>query len=200
MGGATLEGAGMTTGMGRRAPELRRDAVIDAARELFIQHGMSGTSVDAIAKRAGVAKGTVYLYFPSKEHIVTAIETQFNAQVLDRVHAAAHSAAGAGADAIIAWCVELAGAYLDLLETHDMLFYGRTASRQTDDPLLDDLAALLATEGYRASATTAAFLLGGVTLVVDQAISTGTTSRREELRDSLAPLIRGVIGTRSATS
>ncbi|WP_430335940.1 TetR/AcrR family transcriptional regulator [Rhodococcus sp. ACT016] len=172
---------------------MRRDAVIDAARELFIQHGQSGTSVDAIAKRAGVAKGTVYLYFPSKEHIVDAIETQFNARVLDRVQAAARGFAEAGADAITAWCVELAHAYLDQLDTHDMLFYGRATSRETDNPLLDDLAALLAAQGYPTPDPTAAFLLGGATLIIDRAIATGDTTRREELTQTLTPLIRVVI-------
>lgn len=189
----------MKTEMSRRAPELRRDAVIDAARELFIQHGQSATSVDAIAKRAGVAKGTVYLYFSSKEHIIEAIETQFNAQVLDRVQSAARSFAGAGTDAITAWCVELTHAYLDLLDTHDMLFLGRAASREADDPLVDDLAALLAAQGHLAPVSTAAFLLGGTTLVIDRAIATGDT-QREQLLQTLRPLVQAVIDGRAVIS
>lgn len=185
--------------MSRRAPESRREAVIEAARELFIQHGQSGTSVDAIATRAGVAKGTVYLYFSSKEHIVEAIEAQFNARILDRVHSAARNVAAAGTDAITAWCVELAHAYLDQLDTHDMLFFGRAASRETDDPLLDDLAGLLTANERLTPTSTAAFLLGGTTLVIDRAIATGDP-QREQITQTLTPLVHAVINGRAVIS
>ena len=49
--------------------DFRRNQVIAAARERFTRHGISGTTMDGIAQAAGVAKGTVYLYFKSKEEI-----------------------------------------------------------------------------------------------------------------------------------
>jgi AcrR family transcriptional regulator len=49
--------------------DFRRNQVIAAARERFTKHGLSGTTMDGIAQAAGVAKGTVYLYFKSKEEI-----------------------------------------------------------------------------------------------------------------------------------
>ena len=54
----------------RRRAEARPDEVLDAALELFIEKGFSATRVDDIAKRAGLSKGTVYLYFPSKEALL----------------------------------------------------------------------------------------------------------------------------------
>lgn len=45
---------------------FRRDALLDAARRVFGAKGFDDATVDAIAVEAGVAKGTVYLYFPSK--------------------------------------------------------------------------------------------------------------------------------------
>jgi TetR/AcrR family transcriptional regulator len=49
--------------------DFRRGQVIAAARERFTKHGLAGTTMDGIAKTAGVAKGTVYLYYKSKEEI-----------------------------------------------------------------------------------------------------------------------------------
>ena len=54
----------------RRRAEARPDEVLDAALELFIEKGFASTRVEDIAKRAGLSKGTVYLYFPSKEALL----------------------------------------------------------------------------------------------------------------------------------
>lgn len=54
----------------RRRAEARPDEVLDAALDLFIAHGFAQTRVDDIARRAGISKGAVYLYFPSKEAII----------------------------------------------------------------------------------------------------------------------------------
>lgn len=50
--------------------DFRRTQILDAARESFATHGMAGTTVDGIARRAGLAKGTVYLYYKSKQEIL----------------------------------------------------------------------------------------------------------------------------------
>src|SRR3954462_3967821 len=49
-----------------RAAE-RREAIVAAAMEEFIARGFAATRLDDIAKRAGVAKGTIYLHFKDKE-------------------------------------------------------------------------------------------------------------------------------------
>ena len=49
-----------------RAAE-RRDAIVEAAFEEFIARGFAATRLDDVAKRAGVAKGTIYLHFKDKE-------------------------------------------------------------------------------------------------------------------------------------
>jgi AcrR family transcriptional regulator len=50
--------------------EFRRAQILDAARDHFAQHGVGDTTVDDIARAAGVAKGTVYLYYRSKDEIL----------------------------------------------------------------------------------------------------------------------------------
>jgi AcrR family transcriptional regulator len=48
-------------------PEARRAAILDAALEEFTARGYEGARLDDVAKRAGIAKGTIYLHFADKE-------------------------------------------------------------------------------------------------------------------------------------
>lgn len=57
----------------RRRAEARPDEVLDAALDLFIEKGFAATRVEDIAMRAGLSKGAVYLYFPSKEALLEGI-------------------------------------------------------------------------------------------------------------------------------
>lgn len=57
----------------RRRAAARPDEVLNAALDLFIENGFAATRVEDIAKRAGISKGAVYLYFPSKEAILEAL-------------------------------------------------------------------------------------------------------------------------------
>jgi len=56
--------------------DFRRGQIVDAARQNFVKQGVSATTVDAIARTAGVAKGTVYLYFASKDELLRDILSQ----------------------------------------------------------------------------------------------------------------------------
>ena len=53
--------------------ESRRSAILKAARKLFFDRGFKSVTVDNIAAKAEVSKGSVYLYFKSKEEIYTQI-------------------------------------------------------------------------------------------------------------------------------
>src|SRR5438128_2487578 len=50
-----------------QAAEERRSAILAAALEEFTARGYEGARLDDVAKRAGIAKGTIYLYFADKE-------------------------------------------------------------------------------------------------------------------------------------
>ena len=59
--------------MGRRKKEPRsvhRENIVSAASALFMEKGISATSMDDIAKAAGYSKATLYVYFENKEEIV----------------------------------------------------------------------------------------------------------------------------------
>lgn len=66
-----------------KPPDQRRREVLEAATELFSRRGYDVTTVQAIAGKAGVAAGTVYLYFPSKEAILMALLEDFETGLLD---------------------------------------------------------------------------------------------------------------------
>ena len=53
----------------RRRPEHRPQQIIEAAAEVFGECGLAKTRLQDIADRAGVSKGTIYLYFPNKEEL-----------------------------------------------------------------------------------------------------------------------------------
>jgi AcrR family transcriptional regulator len=53
--------------------EERRQAILDAAEKLFVRHPDRMANVSEVAAAAGLAKGTVYLYFPSKEEMLLAL-------------------------------------------------------------------------------------------------------------------------------
>lgn len=57
----------------RKDPEVRRTELIDAALELFSSAGYEKTMITDIVKKAGVAKGTFFYYFPTKEAVFEAI-------------------------------------------------------------------------------------------------------------------------------
>ncbi len=57
----------------RRRAAARPDELLNAALDLFIENGFAATRVEDIAKRAGISKGAVYLYFSSKEAILEAL-------------------------------------------------------------------------------------------------------------------------------
>lgn len=54
----------------RRRKDARPGEIVDAALSLFVERGFAATRLDDVAERAGVSKGTVYLYFDSKEALL----------------------------------------------------------------------------------------------------------------------------------
>lgn len=56
-----------------REKELRRNAIIDAAEKVFFSSGIDRATMDQVAEEAELSKGTLYLYFKSKEDLYLAI-------------------------------------------------------------------------------------------------------------------------------
>ena len=60
----------------QRRKETRPQELLDAALALFVEKGFAATRAEEVAQRAGVSKGTLYLYYPSKEELFKAVVRQ----------------------------------------------------------------------------------------------------------------------------
>ena len=67
------------------APERRRGDLLDAATRLFAAKGIEATSVADITAAAGVAKGSFYRYFASREELLAALKARFIDDLLAEV-------------------------------------------------------------------------------------------------------------------
>jgi AcrR family transcriptional regulator len=66
----------------RKEAMERRNEILDAADELFGQKGFDGTSTNDILEKVGIARGTLYYHFKSKEDIMDALIERYNTQIL----------------------------------------------------------------------------------------------------------------------
>ena len=65
--------------------EITKQRIIDAARELFSTNGVSKTSLEKIAKYAGVTRGAVYWHFENKTELFHAMREQVFLPLIDRI-------------------------------------------------------------------------------------------------------------------
>jgi len=72
----------------------RHDAIIAAAHGLASEHGMDAVQIAPVAERAGIAAGTVYRYFPSKNDLVAALVAAVSERELAAMRKAADAAPG----------------------------------------------------------------------------------------------------------
>jgi AcrR family transcriptional regulator len=80
------------TGRRERTKAANRAAILDAAREVFAEHGYDGAAVRHIVARTQLAPGTFYNYFPDKESIFRALVEESIAGVRERLREARRDA------------------------------------------------------------------------------------------------------------
>jgi AcrR family transcriptional regulator len=78
----------------RRRKDARPEEIVSAALEVFADRGFAATKLEDIARRAGVTKGTIYLYFDSKEALFKALIRQTIVPVIAQGEAVAQSFTG----------------------------------------------------------------------------------------------------------
>ena len=89
----------------QRAQETR-DRLFFAACELFVANGYAGTTVDSIAARAGVAKGTFFVHFKTKDAVATQLIAN-QTRAARRAREKALAAGGSPVDALVATVLTL---------------------------------------------------------------------------------------------
>jgi AcrR family transcriptional regulator len=92
----------------RRRAEHRPDELLDAALSLFVERGYAHTSVAQIARAAGVSKGAVYLYFPSKQALLEGLVKRAVRPVSTAALAALHTKPGSTRTALAAFLRQIA--------------------------------------------------------------------------------------------
>jgi AcrR family transcriptional regulator len=75
----------MAESKGAMVEQYRRDTIQCAAQRVIARHGLGGASMSAIAKEAGVAKGTLYLYFQDRDDLVEHAADRIFDELLDRL-------------------------------------------------------------------------------------------------------------------
>jgi AcrR family transcriptional regulator len=187
-----------------KAPEERRDELMNAAQRLFLDHGVTSTTIEQITSAADVAKGTFYLYFSSKEDILAALGERFGQELLGRIAAAiAQQPEEDWKERLATWAKACVIGYLDAIRLHDIVFYGiRPTTREglTDNIVIDHLASLLQT-GLDAGAwaiddsrCTAVFLFSGLHGAVDDAYAREKRVNRNRLLQRVEQLFSRAVG------
>ncbi len=87
-----------------RRKEARPGELLDAALALFVEKGFAATRVDEVAARAGVSKGTLFLYYPSKEDLFKAVIHETLAGRFDEWNAEFEAFDGSSAD-LMRYCL-----------------------------------------------------------------------------------------------
>ena len=84
----------------RRRKDARPEEIITAALEVFADRGFAATKLEEIARRAGVTKGTIYLYFENKEALFKALIRQTIVPVIAQGEALAQSFTGSARELV----------------------------------------------------------------------------------------------------
>lgn len=71
-----------------REQEARRELILRAAKATFAEKGLAAATIDDVAQRAELAKGTIYLYFKSKEQMFAALKAEGLTRLAARFQAA----------------------------------------------------------------------------------------------------------------
>ncbi|ADP17601.1 bacterial regulatory protein, TetR family protein 20 [Achromobacter xylosoxidans A8] len=162
---------------------VRLDELMAAAEALFIQKGVEAATINEIVERAGVAKGTFYHYFTSKNDMLAALRAKFSQGFLDHIDREVQACApDDGVARLRAWTRAGVEAYFDGYELHDVVFHDAQHPDRgvaEKSAVLEQLEAILEA-GARAgcwqledAALTAIVLYHGMHGAVDASIAQG---------------------------
>ena len=195
---STGRSAGLAPAAPTRRGRERREAVLDAAAELFLEHGFHGTSVDEIGAAAGITGPGLYRHFASKDAVLMAVLDRLWTQLEPAIVTAAERPAADALDVLIEAHIDLAlgqpaAVVLLLRELRhlpaDQLAKARRNHRRYVDAWVGPLRALAPDlEPARARATALA-----VHGLVDSALLTPGVLRVDEHRELLRDLAAAVI-------
>lgn len=165
---------------------FRRDAIVTAAIRVIARRGVEGMRVQDVAAEAGVAKGTVYLYFPTLAQVRAAAEARTAAELLDEVTCAARPECNI--EQLVTAVVTRALERLD--QRDDALLAALAFSRDPRTPALFPSC----------DCEIAHFILDTVRGVLDRRLHEATPRRREDVVSStVSMLLHGIAAVHAAS-
>lgn len=90
-----------------KAPDVRREEIVAAARELFAEQGVTATTFNDVARRVGVTRGLVYHYFPDKSVLVDLVLETWIEEFVEDLRAWDAAREVGNIDAAVVSCVAL---------------------------------------------------------------------------------------------
>lgn len=106
-----------------KPPEVRLDELMGAAQALFLEKGVDATTISEITEAAGVAKGTFYVYFPSKHEMLQALAERYVREFVAQLEGAiAACEPDDWIGKLRAWVQANVATYLRTYRVHDIVF------------------------------------------------------------------------------
>jgi AcrR family transcriptional regulator len=185
---------------------VRRDELMDAAEHLFVRQGAAATSVDEIVALAGVAKGTFYLHFASKQRLLAALQQRFVTRTHENlVNALDRREPNDWIGRLHVWVEVSIALYLDNADLHQVVFHEFEANPDEpahDNRVVEELARLI--EGARQarvfraedSFITATMLFHALHGLVHDSV-TGKRPQRQRLTQRAKEFFRLAVGAPS---
>jgi AcrR family transcriptional regulator len=187
-----------------KPPEVRREELLDAAETRFLARGIAATSVDAIVAGAGVAKGTFYLHFDSKEQLLAALQQRFIDNLCSELRAAMN---GCRPDdwkgRLDAWVAAGVAGYLKRQALHDLVFHQFRPERRHathENTTVDQLAEFLTAGGLAGAWSlqdprlTAMMLFHALHGALDEVATHGPKVHRRRLTHALQSFFERALG------
>ena len=157
-----------------REKQMRRDTIVRAAEAVFFEKGLRAATLDEVAEKAEVSKGTIYLYFPSKEDLYCALITRGLRLLLTAFREAKPEEVDPGQA-----LDRLGAAYLEFSRRQSYLF--RMLSAIESPAITDKVSPSVFTELEEASNS----VLGYVATFVQKGIDDGTFRREVSAHEAV---------------
>jgi TetR/AcrR family transcriptional repressor of nem operon len=173
-------------------PEVRREQILDSAAQMLMAKGLATMTVADVVAGAGIAKGTFYLYFNSKQELVAALQARYTESLITRADAVL-TGPGTHAERLDRFVAAMVDFHASQIRLHHALFHDVGLR---DDQSMLRLAGMLATfisDGVTAGAFrvtdpqfAAAFVVHGLHGVLPPFLHRRTQGRAEFLAAATA--------------
>lgn len=121
-----------------REKRARQEAILQAARQVFLAKGLDQATIEEIAEIAELSKGTIYLYFSSKEELYISVLSQGLTELIEKFRAISQKQGGnEGADTLLRTMKDeyyaFFATYPEFFHMNSMLYQGRIKEKVAPD-------------------------------------------------------------------